>query len=184
MSPLSSVVLALFGAWLGLLTLVVVLSLRQIGLLTMRAAVNPERFSTANDGPTIGSTVPALVASAIPDAESGPVQILFLSASCAPCRKVATDLSPHPLPSTVTALLAGREELADSLVELLPRGIRIVRDPDASNVSQALEIRSAPFAVAIDARKVTQKTYVHGAQDFISMVENSATVRGLLAAAK
>lgn len=70
--------------------------------------------------------------------------------------------------------MSGREELAEGLVSLLPRGIRILRDPVAMEYADALHIKSTPFAVAISEGVVAKKGYMYSASDFVRFVEGSA----------
>jgi len=62
MSALAIAALVLVCVWLGVLTLVVVLLVRQIGLLTVRLSVADRALSVDNDGPEVGSSVPEDVA--------------------------------------------------------------------------------------------------------------------------
>jgi hypothetical protein len=172
MSGLAVVALVLACVWLGILTLVVVLLVRQIGLLTVRLSVASQALSLANDGPKVGSKVPEEVASALPDVEGERGYVLLISATCAPCPELVADIRQRDFEQTIIALVPGREELADELVALLPPGIRAVRDPEATRLAGALDIRSTPFAVEVERGTVTRKAYLYdGASDLIEFVE-------------
>lgn len=67
MSGLAVAALVLTSVWLGVLTLIVVL-VRQIGLLTVRLSVAGHTHLT-DDGPEPGSDVPEEVTAALPDLE-------------------------------------------------------------------------------------------------------------------
>ena len=67
MSARAIAALVLVCIWLGVLTLVLVLLVRQVGLLTVRLSVAGEAASLDNDGPEIGSSVPEDVAVVLPD---------------------------------------------------------------------------------------------------------------------
>jgi hypothetical protein len=67
MNGLSTAVLILFGIWLGVLTLVIVLVVRQIALLTVRLSLMGNTFSLANDGPEVGGPLPDMVRSLLPE---------------------------------------------------------------------------------------------------------------------
>ena len=69
MSALAIAALVLVCLWLGVLTLVVVLLVRQIGLLTVRLSVSGQVSSLDDDGPEVGSAVPEHVASVLLDLE-------------------------------------------------------------------------------------------------------------------
>src|SRR5829696_5342149 len=125
MSGLAVTALVLACVWLGILTLVVVLLVRQIGLLTVRLSVvgQAQAFSPANDGPEVGSNVPEEVASALPDVGGERAYVVLISANCTPCRELVAGIHQHDFEQTIVALVPGREELADELVALLPSGI-------------------------------------------------------------
>lgn len=187
MNALALLALALAAVWLAALTVVVILCIRQIALLTVMAsewrfAAIPtvdNDFSVADDGPEVGAAAPEEMLSALPELAGEGAVMLLLSATCGPCRKLATDLSARRfrLPAVhipIIALMSGREELAEGLVSLLPRGIRILRDPVAMEYADALHIKSTPFAVAISEGVVAKKGYMYSASDFVRFVEGSA----------
>jgi hypothetical protein len=175
MSTLASVALVLVCVWLGVLTLVVVLVVRQIGLLTVRLSVAGEAASSVDDdGPEVGSSVPEDVASVLPDQEEDPAYLLLISATCTPCRELVADLQGnHRFEQEIVALVPGPGELASELAALLPSGIRTVLDPQATKLAEALDLESTPFALEVDRGTVTRKAYLHeGASDLIDFVES------------
>jgi hypothetical protein len=167
MNDLATVAMILMAIWLGVLTLLLLLAIRQIGILTVRFSINGERFSVDQDGPEIDSDLPAEVVEIVPDAESLDASFMLLSATCNPCRDLAANLAGHPFHAKIIVLLAGRKELADGLVPMLPSDFQIIRDPEASQVAAAFHIQSTPFAVAIANGKVIQKAYLHSKDDLI-----------------
>lgn len=172
MNGLAVVALVLAGIWLGILTLVVVLLVRQIGLLTVRLSVVGQAPDLDNDGPEVGSNVPEEVAFALPEVGGERAYILLISASCTPCRELVVGIRQHDFEQTVVALVPGDEELADELAALLPSGVRAVRDPEARRLAGALGISSTPFAVEVEHGTVTRKAYLYdGASDLIEFVE-------------
>jgi hypothetical protein len=172
MSGLAVAALVLVSIWLGILTLVVVLLVRQIGLLTVRLSVvgQARAFSLANDGPEVGSNVPEEVASALPDVEGERAYVVLISATCTPCRELVAGIRQHDFEQTIVTLVPGHEEMADELMALLPSGIRAVRDPEATELARALDIQSTPFAVEVERGAVTRKAYLHSASDLIEFV--------------
>ena len=62
MSALAIVALVLACVWLGVLTFVVVLLVRQVGLLTVRLSMATQAISLDDDGPEVGSILPEDVA--------------------------------------------------------------------------------------------------------------------------
>lgn len=175
MDGLATAVLILFGIWLGILTLVMILVVRQIALLTVRFSLMGNTFSLANDGPGVGSPLPEMMKAMLPEIEWERAHILSLSANCTPCRVLAAELNGHRFKSPIIALLAGPRELADGLALSLPLDFRIVRDPDATALAQALQIKSIPFAVAVENGVCVRKAYMHSSADFVAVVESSET---------
>jgi hypothetical protein len=172
MSGLAVVALVLACIWLGILTLVVVLLVRQIGLLTVRLSVAGQAPDLDHDGPEVGSNVPEEVASALPEVGGERAYVLLISASCTPCRELAAGIRQHHFEQTVVALVPGDEELADELAALLPPGVRAVRDPEARRLAGALGISSTPFAVEVERGTVTRKAYLYdGASDLMEFLE-------------
>lgn len=171
--PLVAILVAQ-GLWIGALTLVVVLCVRQIGLLTVRFDQSGGSFSLEDDGPEVGGGIPAEVATILPGSIHGARQLLLVSATCTPCRDLAEQLRSRELPASVIALVPGPPELADGMVALLPPGIQVIQNPEASSIASALHISSTPFAVAIDAGIVTGKQYLHSVDDFMTFVADGA----------
>ena len=173
MSALAIAALVLVCIWLGVLTLVVVLLVRQVGLLTVRPSVAGEAASLDNDGPEIGSSVPEDVAVVLPDQAEEHAYLLLISSTCLPCWELATDLAEHRLEQNIVALVPGHEEQAGELAALLPSSMHVVLDPEATRLAGALELESTPFALEIERGAVTRKAYLHqGASDLIEFVES------------
>ena len=174
MSALAIAALVLVCVWLGVLTLVVVLLVRQIGLLTVRLSVASQAFSLDDDGPEVGSSLPEEVTSMLPELkEEERAYLLLISAGCTPCRELVADLGGHRFEQKVVALVPGREEQAREMAALLPSGMRVVLDPQAVALAGALKLESTPFALEVERGTVTEKAYLHeGASDLIAFVES------------
>ena len=177
MSALAIAALVLVCIWLGVLTLVVVLLVRQIGLLTVRLSVASQAISLDDDGPEVGSSLPEEVTSALPELkEEERAYLLLISAGCMPCRELVADLGGHHFEQKVVALVPGREEQAREMAALLPSDIQVVLDPKAVALAGALELESTPFALELERGMVTGKAYLHeGASDLIAFVESGST---------
>jgi hypothetical protein len=174
-SGLEIAALLLACAWLGALTLVVVLLVRQVGLLSLRLSAGgqgQQTFSLDDDGPEVGSNLPEEVSSTLPHLEEGRAYLLLASASCGSCREVLADIGSHRFEQSVTVLIPGQEELSSELARLVPSGVRAVLDPEASMVAAALEIHSTPFAVEVQEGRITRKAYLYNrGSDFVEFVE-------------
>ena len=177
MSALAIAALVLVCIWLGVLTLVVVLLVRQIGLLTVRLSVASQAFSLDNDGPEVGSSLPEEVTSVVPELMEERAFLLLISSSCTPCRELVADLQgEHQFEQKIVALVPGHEEPAREMAALLPSGIRVVLDPDAARLAEAIDLESTPFALEVDRGTVARKTFLHeGAADLVAFVESGNT---------
>ena len=161
MSALAIAALVLVCIWLGVLTFVVILLVRQIGLLTVRLSIASQTLSLDDDGPELGSSVPEDVASVLPEPEER-AYLLLISAGCDPCRELAADLHGRRFEQNIVALVPGREELASELAALLPSGMRVVRDPKATSLAESLALESTPFALEVESGTVIRKAHLHG----------------------
>ena len=178
MSALAIAALVLVCIWLGVLTLVVVLLVRQIGLLTVRLSVASQAFSLDNDGPEVGSSLPEEVTSVVPELMEEQAFLLLISSSCTPCRELVSDLQGEQRfeEQKIVALVQGHEDQAREMAALLPSGIRVVLDPDAARVAGAIDLESTPFALEVERGTVARKAFLHeGAADLIAFVEEGST---------
>ena len=160
MSALTIAALVLVCAWLGVLTFVVMLLVRQVGLLTVRLSMATQAMSLDDDGPEIGSTLPEDVAEVMPAGE--PAYLLLISAGCDPCRELVAELDGHPFEQKVVALVPGRQEQAGELAALLPPSIRVVLDPEATELAESLDLESTPFALEVKSGTVSRKVHLYG----------------------
>jgi len=171
MSALAIAALVLVCIWLGVLTLVVVLLVRQVGLLTVRLSVAGEARSLDDDGLEVGSSVPEDVAAVLPDQGEEQAYLLLISSTCRPCWELVTDLGEHRFEQNIVALVPGQGEQAGELASLLPSSMQVVLDPEATRLAGALQLESTPFALEIGRGAVTRKAYLHeGASDLIEFV--------------
>jgi hypothetical protein len=162
--------------WLGVLTLVMLLVIRQVGMLTVQLAV--PRVSLDSDGLEIGSPIPEAIVAKIPQTAVARAYLVHISATCTPCRALVEDLSARPIRSDapLVVLLSGPAELADGLAGLLPAEIRVIRDPDATEIARTLQLRSTPFIIAVEQQKVYQKAYLQSAQHLAELVTVQAAI--------
>ena len=178
MSAFAIAALVLVCIWLGFLTLVVVLLVRQIGLLTVRFSVATQAFSLDNAGPEVGSSLPEEVTSMVPELMEERAYLLLISSSCTPCRELVSDLQGEQRfeEQKIVALVPGHEEPAREMAALLPSGIRVVRDPEAARMAGALDLESTPFALEVERGTVARKAFLHeGAADLVAFVESGST---------
>lgn len=180
MDGTETIALVFVAAWLGILTLVVVLMIRQIGLLTVRLRLTGSTFDVSADGLGIGEVVPEEISSKLPVIGGLPTYVLLISPTCNQCRELATELRGRLGDlRNIVALVPGLAEPADSLAAMLPSEVQAIRDPEASRFAKLLGIRSTPFAIEITHGLVTGKAYIHGTADLLDLV-NKGRVEGPL----
>jgi hypothetical protein len=180
MSGLGIAAVVVTSLWLGGLTLVVVLVIRQVALVTIRLdhLPGPVVGSLEDNGPKLGSRVPEVVTHQLPELETDLSHLLLLSATCTPCREIASELARRPLPNSrsIVALVPGREEMADGVVAMLPPSIRAVRDPDATDLATLLEIQIVPSALTVKGGVIAAKAAALGsAADLIRFMNTSSS---------
>lgn len=171
---MNQVALVLGMAWMATLTLVLVLTVRQIVLLTARLDAARGAINMSADGLEIGLPVPREVLDVVPEADHDIGYVLLLSASCTPCRELIPHLAGIRSVATITTLVPGPKEAVESIVGALPQHYRVVRDPLAAIVAQHLALESTPFAMQIERGIVTGKAYLHSAKDLASFVDARA----------
>jgi hypothetical protein len=170
MSALAIAALVLVCAWLGVLTFVVMLLVRQIGLLTVRLSMATQAMSLDDDGLELGSSLPEDVAEVMPEGERA--YILLISEGCDPCRELVAELDGHRFEQNIVALVPGRQEQAGELAALLPPGMRVVLDPLATQLAESLDLESTPFALEIRSGTVNRKVHLFGgASALVEFVE-------------
>jgi len=166
------VAIVALSLWTCLLTVLVTLCVRQITLLSLRLSRASGLSLLDRDGPEVGDELPADVVAALPGALTGHVTFLLVSATCNPCRQLAVQLTAQDLKlDGLVAFIAGRDELAEELLQLLPPGLRVVREPTATALAKALSIKSTPFGVSAEDGRVVAKSYIHKVDDLQQLVD-------------
>jgi len=164
MTGLQEALVVVLALWLGVLTLVVVLLVRQLSLLTVRLSFAAPYVAADADGLDIGSPVPSSLNEQVA-LDGEPRTLLFLSATCAPCREIASALSSKGVGDGVLAVIAGDPESAGAVSTLLPSSVETVVDPEATQVARALQVTSVPFGLRVEHGIVSAKAYLHAPED-------------------
>ena len=175
MSGFANVAVLLTAVWLTVLTLVVLLLVRQLGLITARADAGGS-FSVFDDGLRIGTKIPTDVTDAL-SLDSTTALIFLMSATCGPCREFAEDLQGTEWPVRVISLIPGPSELLSVLQQLLPPVVEVIPDPIASEIAAQLSIQTTPFGLKIDGGRVTAKTYLNSGADLKRLLEDGGENR-------
>lgn len=174
---MEAIALGAAALWMGFLTLVVLLLVRQVGLIAARLEESSTLFSLADDGLSVGTKVPDDAILLLPDLAAGVRHIVVMSASCAPCRTLVTDLNAHPPTRDFIAIMPGREQQAQTMIDFLPPGARPVTDPDAKELSNLLRVRSTPFGLQVTNGIVTSKRFLTSASDLRRLMSDSTEDR-------
>lgn len=159
--------LVLVGAWIAILSLVVLVLVREVALLRARLDESSQAI-LMRDGPDVGRALPEAVRASL----SGDSFLLLLSAICGPCHDLAKELrTERPPDAPLIALVTGRRELADRIVSELPQWATVIRDPQAGQVARALNIKSTPFAIRVRDGRVAGKAYLRGTRDLLRLAQ-------------
>jgi hypothetical protein len=176
MSALAIAALVLVCAWLGVLTFVVMLLVRQVGLLTVRFSMATQAMSLDDDGPDIGSSLPEDVAEVMPEGDRA--YLLLISEGCDPCRELVAELDGHRFEQKIVALVPGRQEQAGELAALLPPDIKVVLDPEATQLAESMDLESTPFVLEVEKSTVTRKVHLFGGASALTEFVESGDNRG------
>ncbi|MDQ3381495.1 MAG: hypothetical protein M3546_14465 [Actinomycetota bacterium] len=156
--------------WLGILTLVMLLVIRQIGLITLRLDIASQPAVLPADGLNFGVRVPVDAVGLVPGLKNGLVYVLLVAGTCTPCRELVPHLSSVRTRGQVLTLVPGREEFASDLIQMLPRS-EVVRDPAATEVAKALEMERTPAVLEIEDGIATGKAHLFSAKDFQNLID-------------
>lgn len=174
MSGLELTAVVLVALWLGVLTLVVLVLVRQVAIIDARRHLTPNIGAHSEVGPLIGARLPDEASSALGDLDGELAYLLFLSPTCGPCIEIASQLSRVTSPQPVLSLFAGLDATAEGFRALFPPTARVIRDPEASRIAQALQIPSAPFALQIESGLLTGRARLRDVDDLETFIQGYA----------
>lgn len=165
MNTLETVVVGLVVSWLLVLTLIVILIVRQIGLITLRFEFVSGTEIPLSDGPDIGTAIPQGVLEKLSGFGQGLSYLLLLSSTCTQCHELGPQLRELSPAGQVFTLVPGRAETATELVVKLPDWVRVIVDPMASEIANELDFKLTPAALEVEEGVVTGKTHLKAAAD-------------------
>lgn len=163
MNALGTLALFVVAVWMGVLSVVTALLVRQVALLTHW--VDPDY---ALDGLPRGHRIPKVLAELLPD---GSGSVLVLGAQCAPCRELAYELRGATIEQPVVAVIEGDEAPAAALAGVLPPDVRALSGEAAARAFSALQLETTPFAFLVEQRQIVDKAVLRGATHFLSLVQ-------------
>lgn len=140
-------------AWLGVLTVVVLLLVRQLGLVTLRLDAVGRLAPPHAAGLEPGTLVPL---EPIPTSLRGRLDdelIVFVAtATCSGCKEMvaaSVDVFSNDSAIPVLAIVPGESNLAARLADQASTAFDVLRDPDATAMADALNLRTTLVALHI-----------------------------------
>jgi hypothetical protein len=174
MSALETVALVAAGIWIGVLSLVVILLVRQVGLLTVRLDRQREEEAPVMEGIPLGEALPQDVVTALPAMNGSATYVLLLGGMCPPCQQLALGMKDESPQQAIVAVISG-EEGGDAIAELLAPHAQVVREPQASAIANGLGVATTPFAVEVVSGEVVGKAVVRGLDHLMAFMRNDPT---------
>jgi hypothetical protein len=164
MTTLELLLTVLITVWMGLLTLVVVLLVRQMSLLTVRVSAASNRAELENDGPAIGSQLHERIRATVNGA-GVPTLIMVMSATCKPCHDLVDSIDPRSWPTQTLAVITGPDGSAGDLARQMPANARLLTGNEARDAAGLLAISSLPFGLLVQDGMVFDKGYLSNRVD-------------------
>jgi hypothetical protein len=175
MDALEVAALIAVAAWLGVLTLSNILTLRQAGILT---AWMQQRTLPTDEGLDAGAPIPDTALQAAPELTEGLAYVVFLGANCMPCREFALDIGRSKAlagmreNAVFTASVAGRDAQAEEVAKMLPDWVRVIRSPQAEMLQDAFLVQATPTVYEVELGNVTGRAVAgQGIVNFEGLVE-------------
>ncbi len=179
MSTAATMALIAAAIWLIVLTVVVMASVRQLGLLT---AWVKERGSSQDDGLDVGTSLSAAAQLAIPELRDGLCYVVFLGGDCQPCREFAVEaardeeLNARQDDLEVVVVVTGSPRQAEGMSRLLPSWFRVIQGDEASRLTDEFEVQTTPSVYETERGAVTGRAVAgYGVVNFVNLVHARAT---------
>jgi hypothetical protein len=177
MSALGIVALVAVAAWLLVLTISLLATIRQIALVMVRLDTDAGTAAPVDDGIDVNEPAPAELLPLLPEHPELPSFVLVLAGVCNPCRELAPRLDEVRTSLTLTVLVTGsHEQLVDEVADMLPASARSVVGETASTAVSALRIRTTPFAFEFRDGRLAAKAAIRDIDHLKSYVEEAENV--------
>jgi hypothetical protein len=167
MTAVELVAVAAVASWLLVLTLVVILLVREIAVLRLGGREPASSPALPEDGLMIGSPAPAALARAIGDLPDVSY-LLLLSGGCRGCVELAAGLGDAEFAERLVAVIQGPPEATEDIAKLLPPWIEQVRGDQAEEIFTELEMRTTPSAFQLEAGEITGKAILRGVHELFT----------------
>jgi hypothetical protein len=177
MSSSEVAVITFATIWLGVLTLTVLVLVRQLGVLTVQLEALRQSSSSSYGLTPVGTSLTKATVEMLPVLEQGTHYVLALSGTCAPCRDLVLDLKGKQLPVNPLVLLSGPSDAVDGLIELLPEGVDAVRDSEAGVLFSSLQIETTPSALEVTDGLVSGNAVLRNGDDLLALMRANVDSR-------
>lgn len=177
MNGLEITALIVVASWLGVLSLVLILVIRQVSLLDIQIGESGLSFHPPQEGLSIGAPLPDGVRQVLPDTSEKPVHLLLLSTTCSLCNQLSVALQDQIFHKVeIVVLITGQNDLAQAMSSGWPPNIRAIHNPEAAKIAQLLKVRSIPFVMKLEHGTVVDKDYVRNSTSLLNAFSSSTAV--------
>lgn len=185
MSPLGTIAVVVVALWLIVVSMAVLLCVRQIGALMIRVEL-AGRGAGSSIAPTIGYRVSAALAQRVPILTEGPKLVVLLSTTCDPCLDLIAELRRGVGPvnlgpeDRVILLRTEGDPAADAVTRDLEPHARVIAGSAGEDVARQLGMTTTPTAVFIVNGEVIGTGVAHHVAELDELTRSiSATYKQL-----
>lgn len=145
--------------WLCVLTVVVLLLVRQLGLVTAR--IKHLGIEHGRDSLEIGEVVPSSMRTANDYLFLDEKYVVFLSSACFPCRDLVAESGNVVSTEDILVVVEGNDAMADSMrAALLERGLTALGPSESELFTREFDVNATPIALHVDRGIVAGKAYL------------------------
>lgn len=181
MSWLGVTATAVIGLWLVVLTIAVMLCVRQIAIQRVRQEqLVRGGAGSAGTGPTVGFSVAPTLAQSRPGLVRPRALVVVLSGNCANCMQVIEEWEAGEGPSLiggedVMLLVTGQDgpPSRDAARRLEVFG-NVVREPEASQLAQSLNMTYRPSALVLEEGLITGTAILEHARELDDLLADKS----------
>jgi len=153
--------------WSGILTSVMLLFTRQLGLFQLR--LDRGDGSVQSDGLPIGAPAPPEVLDIVVEHHDR-CDLLILDGDCSPCRNLVNELTNAVLHPRLRVLIAGPERSAVALGDRLPLATNVLYGPRVDAAMQSLELHSTPVVLSVREGQITHKAQLRDGLHLLTLL--------------
>ena len=171
MTTLGIAAVVIAAAWLLVLTIVVLLCVRQLGIFTVRIELLSRGGAVSGTGPTAGFSVPDELRARHPVLGRARSMVVLVSGSCTTCFRVIEEWrggdGPELVgPDDILVLITGNERAESDRTEQRLTGLaQVMREPDSSSLARALSLTHRPSAMLLEDGIVAGSSVLERASD-------------------